>query len=220
MGALAGLVAVSAIVPVAACNGVLGIGEAMVDPTLDGGPDGAGADGGAGNPCSRYCTTVATNCKDINAEYISLDVCEEMCATFDPGQPGDMTNDSLACRLAHAELAATDPVTHCQQAGPLAAGSCTSACSAFCLLAFNRCNPGGLFPFDGGTKDCKAECEEFPYLVSADAGALGAVGDIVFLSGNTLNCRLYHLESAYTPGDSNAVKQHCPHTAADSATCN
>ena len=244
LGVFAAGITLSAALPLAACNALLGVTEATVDPDLDGGTDGSGGGsstvtsttssgtgssssssssgtgGGSGISCLSYCQTIAKNCTGINAEYISLDVCMAMCATFDPGQPGDMTNDSLACRQGHALEAATDPITYCQQAGPLAAGPCTTPCSAFCLLDFNLCGPHNVFPFDGGTKDCKTECEGFPYLISANSTDAGPAGDILFLSGNTLNCRIYHLESAYNPADPNAIALHCPHTAVDSATCN
>jgi len=36
-------------------------------------------------------------------------------------------------------------------------------------------------------------------------------------SGNTLDCRLYHLESAYV-SDTAAIT-HCPHTGAVSTVC-
>jgi hypothetical protein len=243
-GVFAAAVALAAALPVTACNALLGVTEATLDPDLDGGTDGGGggsgsttsaastgsvgssgsgstgSGGSAGVSCSSYCSTIAKNCTGVNAEYISLDVCLAMCGTFDPGQPGDMTNDSLACRQANAVKAAADPITYCQQAGPLAAGPCATPCSAFCLLDFNLCGAHNAFPYDGGTKDCKTKCEAFPYLISADSTDAGPVGDILFLSGDTLNCRIYHLESAYNPADPNAIALHCPHTAVDSATCN
>lgn len=235
LGARAIVVTLSAALPLAACNAILGIPEATVDPLLEGsggasssvtssssgsGEADADADVNVGSPCASYCQTIASNCTGINAEYISLGVCMAMCSSFDPGKEGDRANDSLACRKYHAEQAATDPIVHCQQAGPLAAGPCATPCSAFCLLDYTLCSPHGLFDFDGGTKGCREACEGIPYILSADQADAGAAGDILFLSGDTLNCRIYHLESAYNPGDPNAVTTHCPHTAVDSAACN
>jgi hypothetical protein len=212
-------------------NGATGgaSGEAGTGGAAGGGMAGAsgmggGAAGAAGSPavdpCVTYCDTIAQSCTGLNAEYISREVCLAMCGTFDPGQPGDQTNDSLACRMRHATLAATDPLVHCQQAGPLAAGECADPCGPFCILAYNLCNPAGLFPYKDGVKACRTACAAFPYLKSSDPANTEPVGDIIFLGGDTLNCRLYHLESAYNPGDPNAIKVHCGHTAVDSATCN
>jgi hypothetical protein len=208
-----------------ACNAVLGITEATVDPTFgSGGGSSSASTGGPSTPCTAYCQTINHNCKDDNQEYNTEQVCESMCASFDPGAPGDTANDSLACRAYHANLAATDPVTHCRQAGPLGVGTCNSdPCRPFCLLAYNLCAPVGLFPFpagstDGGVKDCRTECANFAYITESDAGAY--VGDLAFLNKDNLNCRLYHLESAYDTSTPGAITTHCPHSATDSATCN
>jgi hypothetical protein len=203
------------------CNAILGIETATVDPTL---LDSGAGDADAGNAftCKAYCATLAKNCTGIQQEYTSNDVCEAMCSHFEPGRPGEQTNDSLACRVFHANEAAKDPNLHCSQAGPMGAGTCSSQpCSAYCSLTFTLCNPLGLFPYDGGEPGCRTACAGFPYLIAGDAGdASGPVGDIVFASGDTLNCRLYHLESAYEVGNPQAPITHCPHTAVQSATCN
>jgi hypothetical protein len=225
----------------AACNAVLGIGEASLDPTFtpdagtttssssgmgggmhDAGTGGAGggtggAGGGDPNTCAHYCDVINKNCTGANAEYLTKQVCLDMCNTFDPGQPGDMMNDSLACRLYWAKQADKDPATYCQLGGPLA-GKCTTPCSAFCLLDYDLCNAGGLFPYKD-SMECKMACAGFNYLGSADAGP-GTVGDILFSTGDTLNCRLYHLESAWDKSNPMATTTHCPHTALVSAACN
>ena len=204
-----------------ACNAILGIETATVDPKL---ADAGAADAEAGSSftCKGYCEALAKNCTGVQQEYISNDVCETMCSHFEPGRPGEQTNDSLACRVYHANEAAKDPATHCSQAGPLGAGTCSSQpCSAFCSLTFTLCQPKGLFPYDGGEPACRTSCAGYTYLTTGDAGdASGPVGDIVFAAGDTLNCRIYHLESAYEVGNPQAPTTHCPHTAAQSATCN
>ncbi len=189
----AGVLALVSSLSVMACNAVLGIGGASVDPLLD--DAGSGGDAGPGNNCATYCSLIEQNCTGTSAEYISDAVCQSMCSTFEPGTAGDMTQDTLACRISHAQQAATDPLTHCQKAGPLSPEGCADPCHSFCVLAFGLCNPTMLFPYDGGTKSCETACAGYHYELSTDGGA--GVGDILFLSGDTLNCRLYHLESAY-----------------------
>jgi hypothetical protein len=214
-----GLASLLAGLSVTACNLVLGIGVAAYDPAID---DAGTEAGPPGNNCATYCALIAQSCTGDNAEYIDPGTCSAMCATFDPGQPGATSGDSLACRITYAQLSASDPVTNCQKAGPLAEGSCSDPCSSFCVLDDALCTSIGLFPYDGGVPSCKAACAQYPYLLSVDAGDAGdaGVGDIVFLSGNTLNCRIYHLESAYNPDSPDASTYHCPHTGVVSATCN
>jgi hypothetical protein len=221
-----------------ACNAVLGITEATVDPLLGtGGATGSassatstsattGTGGGASSSCVTYCQTMIQNCTGDNQEYSTQQVCESMCAFFEPGTPGDMTNDTLACRASHAALAATDPIVHCRQAGPLGVGTCnTDPCRPFCQLTFNLCEPAGEFPFPngqadaGGTvTDCRTECMSFAYITAAPDG--GYIGDLAYLSMDNLNCRLYHLESAYDNTIIHPITTHCPHTATISSTCN
>jgi len=191
-----------------ACNGVLGIGEATVDPTL--------ADGGSTpqTGCAGYCATIMTNCTGMNAEYIDQDTCMVMCQHFEPGLPDDTAQDSLACRTYHANAAAQDPTFHCRHAGPLGGGVCgDDPCGPYCLLDFALCGDLNPPPFDGGESGCRAACDANFKYNTVDAG------DIVPNTGNSLNCRIYHLESAYQPSNPSAKLTHCPHTAVNSATC-
>jgi hypothetical protein len=143
-----------------------------------------------------------------------------MCAIFEPGLAGQETNDSLACRIHYTSRAATDPTTFCQQSGPLAVGNCVKdPCVPFCSLGFNLCNPLKVFPFADETA-CRTACSKWPYLKTTEAEAGAVVGDILFASGDTLNCRLYHLESAFEVGNPAAAPAHCPHIADESSTCN
>jgi len=66
-------------------------------------------------------------------------------------------------------------------------------------------------PYDGGVPGCLSACATYPYL-TVDAG------DTTSEQGNTPNCRLWHLETAYTSDQFG--KFHCPHPAQLSTTCN
>jgi hypothetical protein len=206
------------------CNGVLGISEAALDPTLATpatGPQDAAVETGAPadpNSCRGYCEAVAQTCKDTNQEYTSVETCVAMCQNFEPGTPGEQANDSLACRVSHIHQTGTATPTLCRQGGPLASGSCAKdPCAAFCTLAFDLCQPINIIPFKD-VAECRAQCSTWPYLTADDTDA-GSVGDILFADGNTLNCRLYHLESAYEVGNPTAATTHCRHVGNISATC-
>jgi len=204
--------------PAVACNQVLGIEEATFDPTLVVDASVATDTGPVVDPnsCQAYCATMKTNCTGANQAYTSQATCELVCATFESGVPGETTNDSLACRITHAKDTVADPATTCPKAGALATDCSPDPCSSFCAQASALCKPLNLFQY-ASVSACKTACAKWPYIKAGD-GAIA--GDLVFASGNTLNCRLYHLQSAYDPTTPKAADVHCPHTADDSATCN
>jgi hypothetical protein len=192
-----------------ACNGVLGIDSAAVDPTF--GLD-AGTDTGAADPCTSYCNAVVTNCP--HDEYNDVPTCLALCGAFDRGQSTDTSQDSLGCRAHYAALAATDP-SNCPAAGPLGGGVCgNDVCNTFCALDSFACT-GANSAFDGGQIGCGTACEaNFPIYLT-DAG-----NDLALSTGNTLNCRIWHLEAAVDPAEgAGALAMHCPHTAVVSAFC-
>jgi hypothetical protein len=186
-----------------ACNELLGMDEA----TLIGGA----ADT---NSCQAYCATMQTNCRGANQAYTSTATCQAMCATFETGVEGETNKDSLACRITQAKQTATDPATNCPKAGALAT-SCADPCTAFCTQASSLCSPKKAFAYDS-LPVCKTACAKWPYIMQADAGI---VGDLAFSIGDSLNCRLYHLQSGYDPSTPKAAEFHCPHIAADSTKC-
>lgn len=199
-----------------ACNGVLGIGPATV----------GSEDGGTETPsatCQYYCDTIMQNCPTgtNNAEYLSHDICMSMCPAFDSnGRIQDSKDDTLDCRIYNAQQAAKNPGLYCRFAGPLGGGHCgADPCQPFCTLDTSYCN-GQCVQVNGDNEcrpiiysspgACETDCTQgFPYLLDA--------GDTTLESTDTLNCRLWHLETAFTnPSDG---EYHCPHTAVVSATC-
>jgi hypothetical protein len=205
-----------------ACNAVLGIDSATVDPTFgqaEGGAPGdagASADTGTTTPpasaaCVAYCNAVVTNCP--NAEYNDVPTCLALCGAFDQGQATDTSQDSLGCRAHYALLSATDP-SNCPAAGPLGGGVCGNAlCNTFCALDTFACT-GTNAAFDGGEVGCESDCEADFNVYVTDAG-----NDLALSTGNTLNCRIWHLEAAVGPGGPTEITTHCPHTGVVSAFC-
>jgi hypothetical protein len=188
---------------VTACNAVLGIDAATREPE-------GGTSGGAN--CNDYCAAIMQNCTGPNSEYESMDICMAMCVVFDTSNatPSDTGNNDIACHTFFAQQAATTPNQNCEYAGPLGGGHCgTNPCQNFCDLATGYCT--GDLPKPYPNNDCPCACAAYTYLLGGDAG------DLSFESGNTLNCRLYHLQAAY--GSDMLGKFHCPHTGQQSATC-
>jgi hypothetical protein len=210
-----------------ACNGLLGIGAASMEPE-----DGGGAEGGPvvvpqrGVTCDYYCAEMVNNCTQANAEYLGsedpLTLCKTMCPAIDVSASiGASNDDTLGCRIFYAEQAKSDPNTNCRYAGPGGGGKCgTDPCSVFCELDTQYCNTSSIstpdkYPF-ASPQACLSACAGgadggggFPYLTT---------GPDLLDNTDTLNCRLWHLENAYGSTTNGAF--HCPHTQVMSSMCN
>lgn len=148
--------------------------------------------------CPKYCDLVQSHCKNEHAQYASKDECLAFCEHVPPGDPYD-TKDTpgMYCRQLYAgNPSLTDPEKYCAAAGPFGGGVCGDRCTAFCQVAFSACAPdGGVGPYASLPK-CKTECVEYPYKdAGVDGGGEGLDGP---KTGDTLNCRLYHLRKAVT----------------------
>jgi hypothetical protein len=210
-----------------ACNAVLGIDEASPEPASSN-DSGAAHEGDAGDAgifvakddCNDYCSDMALSCGALmNQEYLSTAVCNQIC-TFHSGyydeqglnQPVDVSptsvmpeTDTMYCRVWHAHAALEDPVVHCPHAGPLGAEMCgQNPCNDFCTMALNFC-PGSYTDMNDCVQDCNPDggYPGYPYLIG-DASDLQDMG-------NTLNCRMYHLENFLFTNQ--AV--HCSHITFD-----
>ncbi len=79
----------------------------------------AGPTGGnlCGSWCDNYCHLALENCVGDDALYKDMAQCINTCATFPAtGQAGDLTGDSVQCRIAHLTLAGATPqgpTDHC-----------------------------------------------------------------------------------------------------------
>lgn len=221
-----------------ACNGVLGITEAKLEPA-EGGLVEAGSaeagDGGGGDAgslasyvldCPTYCRVIGGNCTVVgtqtDTEYLSDQVCNTICPQFeraptaggsvDPNEPTPMT-DTLNCRIWHANAAQgglAESHTHCPHAGPLGGNMCgMNPCQVFCNLDLAFCT--GDAAAYGSMDECMSACAPdagdggFPYNVKVSDPAVTDLAQ----SGNTLNCRMYHLENFLLTGS--AI--HCSHTS-------
>ncbi|MBW2464397.1 MAG: DUF4331 family protein [Deltaproteobacteria bacterium] len=78
--------------------------------------------------CTRYCDALEVNCS-ANSPYNDRAECESYCAGADwpVGTPGDMSGNTIECRIYHSgDPASMDPTTHCEHAGPSGASVCGS----------------------------------------------------------------------------------------------
>jgi hypothetical protein len=224
MAVMVAAILAGAVAALVACNAVLGIERATL---ADGGAAVVTDDGAGGTTltCPNYCDIMMQNCTGKNQEYLSRDVCLALCKYMLVGvsYPAGMTPDNvdtLGCRLWHANVAATAPDAHCRHAGPLGADLCGGPCAPFCSLDWRYCTDDkGIQVYSGQVPGCEGVCMSdagaFPY-VRGDSGDLVDPSGTMIEMGNTLNCRLWHLETAI---DKNLPDPHCLHTGEQSATC-
>jgi hypothetical protein len=202
-----------ALAAVTACSSSSSSGAASVDAGADGSAaadtstsnDAGGGDTGQQQlpvTCQNYCSVVTSACIGNNAEYLTNDTCLKMCSNMTLGTQGDMTGDTVACRQAFAEIAAADPMTNCPSAGPTGGDVCgPNRCVSWCELDRDLC---GTIAY-ADEPSCETACAGFPY---------NANGETVQLTGDTLNCRIYHIEAAYGSPDGSILQEtHCAHTS-------
>lgn len=174
------------------CASILGI----EDRTLGGaGGEGGDAGGGDSEECVEYCQTVMENCTGGLRQYASEATCLASCATFEPGDPNEPGGNTLACRHDQAIQAGVgnNAGEFCATAGPAGGGECGSDCDAYCTLLEAAC-PAEFRAIE----DCGAMC---PGLVDS-----GAFNTPEHLTGNTVECRIYHTGAALIDPD-----LHCGH---------
>jgi len=161
---------------------------------------------GGGPTCAEYCDKIEMNCTagdggNGNVQWPDKATCNSYCTTaagWPAGVTGAQSGDTIACRLYHAGAAAADPVTHCPHAGPTGGAVCGSFCENYCDLMARNCT-GSNVVYDPAT--CMTKCMTIP--------TNGHAND---MSGNTIQCRIYHLSAAHAD-----PVTHCPHakTVAD-----
>lgn len=155
---------------------------------------GSGSNGGPLTlDCTSYCNAINTRCTGTNQQYANVQNCMDSCADFTAGTLGDSSGNTLGCRLYHTELSADAPDQHCVHAGPSGGMTCGTTCEGFCAIAPVEC------PTEWTVNQCASRCANItstpPYSTAS--------------TGNTIECRLYHLTMAATD-----PTNHCPHTVA------
>jgi hypothetical protein len=155
----------------------------------------AAGSGPCGSRCENYCQIIQKNCN--TTQFADANTCMGFCATNPDGDYKDTVGNTKDCRIYHAfaGVALSDTATHCPHAGHSGAGVCGSYCDTYCNLALNVCN--GTHQLYATPAACTSACAGF--------ATTGKPGDV---SGNTVQCRIYHLGAAAALNDR---ATHCPH---------
>jgi hypothetical protein len=175
----------------------------------------AGAPEGPEPSCAKYCDLVMESCTGEHAQYASRDECLGLCARLPAGDAGDDESNTVSCRQFYAgSPARTNAGDYCLAAGPFGGGVCGDRCTAFCGLSLSVCSPdagaAAAAPY-GSYPDCASACAGYPYQDGgADGGGEPPDGPA---TGDTLNCRLFHVRAAVKDGSG------CANVAADSGAC-
>jgi hypothetical protein len=188
------------------CSDVLGIQDATCDPGFEGCP-GHGTDGAPSTLCQQYCDAVMANCTGDYSVYLGADVCLSVCKALEPGTAGDQTGNTAQCRLTHARAVAEtgEPNVDCPAAGPGGEGVCGDNCSGFCTIMVEYC------PQYSDMQECSDVCAGVPELGGYSALLKDGSGAPLFGSGNSVECRLWHVSSA-----TQLPATHCLHAAGES----
>ena len=190
----------------------MGQGDAMMGMDADGPDEDAGSTDEVLPTCEGYCATVTANCTDENAQYGSESACISYCQTagaIPVGATTDTGGNTVGCRAYHADVAGSAPADgsdddHCGHAGPSGGAVCGSWCENYCHLAMTNCT--GDYELYADNDACMAACDGIT--VGGDANPASVT------SGDSVECRIYHLGVAGTEGDTSA-EVHCPHGQAE-----
>ena len=157
--------------------------------------------------CATYCAAVTTACTGDNLQYTDQAACEAYCATWAQlpvGSQADTAGNTVGCRTYHAGVASTDAeaaALHCGHAGPTGGAVCGSWCDNYCHLSQTNCTGDNELFADAAA--CTTACGDYP-----------TTGDIGATSGDSVQCKLYHLGVAGSDGATSAAV-HCSHGGVD-----
>lgn len=164
------------------------------------------------DPCPKYCSDIQATCTGNDQQYPSDTnnaTCVRICGAINALDAG---NNTIACRQLNVSSAKdeTDPTQKhldCVGGGVSAINCATDQCTAFCQADLALCTGANAAYPD--LKSCTDACATWG--TSFDGPLLGS-------TGNTLQCRTYHLELSQSGSPADQTT-HCPHTGANSVKC-
>ncbi len=164
------------------------------------------------DPCPKYCSDMQATCTGTDQQYpndTQNATCVRICGAINALDAG---NNTIACRQlnvssAKDELDPTQKHLDCVGAGVAAINCAVDQCTAFCQADLALCTGSNAAYPD--LKSCTDACATWGQ--SFD-------GALIPSTGNTLQCRTYHLELSQS-GSPADLQTHCAHTGATSAKC-
>lgn len=182
-----------------ASGGTSGVGGTAGTSGAAGAPVGEGGAAGSDTPvsmCETYCTEITTYCVGGLQQYVDTEQCMHICELLPQGTLGEATGNTVACRLKNAADAryasGVERGRYCRRAGPGGDNGCGTNCEGFCSLMQNVCTAeeSPLYRF-ASTEECMAACSALP-----DGEVPYSTSDEAVSDGNSVQCRLFHVNSA------------------------
>jgi len=172
------------------------------DPYVDASPGGWDGEAPVSPLCKSYCEKAKSNCK--GQLYPTDTNCQAVCGVLPEGEPGDVSGNSVQCRL---NAITTRDTTECQVASPMSDkdGTCGDRCQNYCYLLKALC-PGDFMESFGDEEVCGATCRGLAMLDNYSATSPDDT--------NTLQCRFYHLSSS-----AEKPEVHCGHAVGKGGHC-
>jgi hypothetical protein len=165
--------------------------------------------GVCGSKCENYCYVYGKTCtgKVVGVSKNDGADCLTHCAALNStaGTVKDTSGNTVDCRAYHSVASFNDAQTHCYHASISGNDTCGLWCDVFCDMALKVCTAGNTVFADRTT--CMTNCS------AMSKG--GKPGD---QTGDSLQCRIYHLGVANSPGAGN-LATHCPHAKTVSDGC-
>jgi len=138
----------------------------------------------ASDPCMNYCNFTMAICTGGNLLYSNYSTCYSYCKTMPKGNWNDTNVNSLGCRVnAAIKAALTGDMTLCQAASYTGGGICGSYCDTYCNFATTVCTYSNALSFGYDLAKCMSACSAYP-----------TNGNNNSTRGNSVQCRIYHLE--------------------------
>ncbi|MEI9951094.1 MAG: hypothetical protein WDO74_19475 [Pseudomonadota bacterium] len=139
--------------------------------------------------CKKFCHLEMSECADYPM-YENDAQCQAVCEALPRGQIGNMTENTVGCRMYHSYNSMLDPKTHCAHTGPGGDGHCftgddgdTGNCESYCQLLEKAC------PDDFEASNCETDCRKLD-------GAEKDSGYTTTAAGNNVQCRLLNVSRA------------------------
>lgn len=205
-------------------------GDATGPNPADGSIEDGTTDGPVELTCAAYCDAMEETCP--HEAFHPAETCMTWCtsdlAPLPAGTPEDTAVDTIGCRMHWIDMAKNtenmgEKAKHCAKANASGGTTCGSFCEVYCRQAIPVCtlanpniDPMKSINFGGGsleadTAACMELCQEF----STDVLPGVSQTEQHFGYGNTVQCRLHHLQAAMIQGPEqfNAFGLHCGHGA-------
>lgn len=186
-----------------------------------------------GLTCAAWCDLMSDHCPEevLHDEAFCLDYCGHPdLDVMNPGSLSDVTGNTLGCRINHALKAeatsGAEREAHCAAAAMTGDNVCGDYCEVYCGLALETCNPMNNAAYTGTPVFTTSGVPSMAQCLTACAGysedVLDGVSqtDQLFGYGDTVQCRIHHLQAAVVEGQEqdSSYGLHCGHASPISAS--